>query len=61
MNDIIENSKSDSTGLTWVCLKQDNFLMNSLKQMAGTFAQVIKKEAEKAENDIKEAKKVFYG
>jgi len=52
---------SDSTDLQWTYLKTDNFLIRSLKQMAGTLAHVIKKEAEEAEKGIKEAKKVFHG
>jgi hypothetical protein len=58
----LPEQKHDSTsGLQWTYLKPDNFLIKSLKQMVGTLAHAVKKEAEVAEKDIKKAKKVFGG
>jgi len=47
--------------LAWKTMKSDNYLIRSLKQMAGLFAHAVKKEAEATEKKVKKARRVFYG
>lgn len=50
-----------SSELEWKDIKSDNYLIKSLKEMAGFFAQAVKKEVETKEKEIKAARKLFYG
>jgi len=50
-----------SSGPAWTYMKQDNYMVKTLKELTMLFAHNVEHEAKIMEKDVRKAKKIFYG